>query len=382
MEWKLRALDADGNPIEPKQEVKQEAAQEGEPQQNLEENGVPQQEEQKQDDIVQEQTESQAEVTQEEINEALDTPKELDDNSILSYLKKRHNKEYDSIDVLLNNEIKQQSVDLPEDVAKFYEYKKDTGRSFSDYAALQQNWADVDETTAMHEYYKIKKPQLNRDEIQYLIDEKFSYDEEASEKEKKGKRIAYKEELYEARDYLEGLKDKYKAPLESSEATIPEDYKEAFSFYNKYKEENEQLSKLTEDRANQFQKNTKSLFNHEFKGFEFSAGDKRFTFNPSDINKVVDTQLDVNNFYKGHLDENGAVKDLNKYHRDFFAATNADAIFKYAYEQGMADATEGIVKETKNVDMDVRTNTITDQSGTKFRVVENSDQFSFKIKKR
>ena len=377
MEWKLRALDANGNPIEPKQEVTQEA----EPQQNVEENGGIRQEEQKQEDIVQEQSEGQADV-KEEVNSADSAPYELDDNSILSYLKERHNKEYDSIDVLLNNETKQQSVDLPEEVAKFYEFNKETGRPFSDYAALQQNWAEVDDTTAMHEYYKIKKPHLNRDERQYLIDDKFSYDEEATDREKKGKQIAYKEELYEARNYLEGLKEKYKAPLESSEAAIPENYKEAFSFYNKYKEENEQLSKLTEERTNQFQENTKSLFNDEFKGFEFSAGDKTFTFKPSDINKVVDTQLDVNNFYKSHLDENGAVKDLNRYHRDFFAATNADAIFKYAYEQGMADATEGIVKETKNVDMDVRTNTITDQSGTKFRVVENSDQFSFKIKKR
>lgn len=381
MEWKLRVLDDKGNPIEPKQEVKQEAAQEGEPQQNVEQNEEIRQEEQQQD--VQEQSEEQANVQEEKINEATEKPFELDDSSILNYLKERHNKEYDSIEVLLNNETKKQSEELPDDVAKFFEFKKETGRSLSDYAALQQNWADVDDTTAMFEYYKIKKPQLNIDEIKYLIDEKYGYDkEEATEKEKKGKQIAYKEELYEARQYLDGLKEKYKAPLESSEAPIPEEYKKALSFYNEYKEENDRLSRLTEERTNQFQANTRSLFNDEFKGFEFDTGDKKFVFKPSDINKVVDKQLDVNNFYKGHLDENGTVKDLSKYHRDFFAATNADAIFKYAYEQGMADATEGIVKETKNVDMDVRTNTVTDQSGTKFRVVENSDQFSFKIKKR
>ena len=378
MEWKLRALDADGNPIEPKQEVTQEA----EPQQNLEENKDVRQEEQKQEDIVQEQGESQADVTEEEINQALDTPKELDDNSILNYLKERHNKEYESIDVLINNETTQQS-DIPEDVSKYLDYKKKTGRSFEDFANLQKDWGQVDDNSVMREYYRQTKPHLNTSEIDYLLNEQYSYDTELDdEKDVKKKQIAYKEELYKARNHFESLKEQYKVPLESSATEVSEDYKKALDFYNEYTKENERVSKLTEERTKQFREGTQSLFNDEFKGFEFSAGDKKFSIKPSDIQSVMNTQLDVNNFYKGHLDENGTVKDLSKYHRDFFAATNADAIFKYAYEQGMADATEGIVKETKNVDMDVRTNTITDKSGTKFRVVENSDQFSFKIKKR
>jgi len=377
MEWKLRALDADGNPIEPKQEVTQEA----EPQQNVEENGDIRQEEQKQEDIVQEQSESQAEVT-EEVNSAETAPTELDDNSILSYLKERHNKEYESIDVLLNNETKQQS-DIPEDVSKYLDYRKKTGRSFEDFANLQKDWGQVDDNSVMKEYYRQTKPHLDSSEIDYLLAEQYSYDTDLDdEKDVKKKQIAYKEELYKARNHFESLKEQYQVPLESSATEVSEDYKEALNFYNEYKKENDRVSKLTEERTKHFREGTRSLFNDEFKGFEFSAGDKKFSIKPSDIQSVMNTQLDVNNFYKGHLDENGTVKDLSKYHRDFFAATNADAIFKYAYEQGMADATEGIVKETKNVDMDVRTNTITDQSGTKFRVVENSDQFSFKIKKR
>jgi hypothetical protein len=61
---------------------------------------------------------------------------------------------------------------------------------------------------------------------------------------------------------------------------------------------------------------------------------------------------------------------------------NPDRIAKYFYEQGRADATGNIVKETKNIDMNVRENAVTEVGGTKFRVVDNNDQFEFKIKKR
>ena len=76
------------------------------------------------------------------------------------------------------------------------------------------------------------------------------------------------------------------------------------------------------------------------------------------------------------------MKDISAYHKALYAAQNADALAKYFYEQGKADATGGIVKETKNIDMEVRQNVQTESSGVKFRALENDDTFSFKIKKR
>ena len=387
MEWKLRALDAEGNPIEPKQE---EQPQQEEVQETVqEETQAPVQEEELvkettdavSEENIQEQVQEQAEDVQEK-EEVVSKPVELDDQSILNYLKERRNVEAESLDVLLNND-KQEAQPLPEDVANFMKYKQETGRSFEDYARLQQDWSAIDDTNVIREYYKQEKPHLDAEEIDYLINEEFSFDSDLDEeKDIKKKKIAYKEELYKARNHFEGMKEKYKAPLESREADIPENYKEAFNFYNKYQEELDQESASQKDRSRIFQEKTNALFNDEFKGFEFKVGDKKQVFKPNDVSKVKENQLDINNFFNKHLDEKGIVKDASSYHKALFAATNADALFQFAYEQGKADATDGLVKETKNIDMSVRSNTPTDSGGTKFRAVDSGDNFSFKIRKR
>jgi len=387
MEWKLRALDAEGNPIEPKQE---EQPQQEEVQETVqEETQAPVQEEELvkettdavSEENIQEQVQEQAEDVQEK-EEVVSKPVELDDQSILNYLKERRNVEAESLDVLLNND-KQEGQPLPEDVANFMKYKQETGRSFEDYARLQQDWSAMDDTNVIREYYKQEKPHLDAEEIDYLINEEFSFDSDLDEeKDIKKKKIAYKEELYKARNHFEGMKEKYKAPLESREADIPENYKEAFNFYNKYQEELDQESASQKDRSRIFQEKTNALFNDEFKGFEFKVGDKKQVFKPNDVSKVKENQLDINNFFNKHLDEKGIVKDASSYHKALFAATNADALFQFAYEQGKADATDGLVKETKNIDMSVRSNTPTDSGGTKFRAVDSGDNFSFKIRKR
>ena len=383
MEWKVRALDDQGNPIEPKQkeEVVQEVVQDPkevevqEEQVKTEDNAVSQEEEsngQAEEQVIQQQEEKEVE-----------KPFELDDNSILSYLKDRHNKQYESIEVLLNNEQKSQSDPVPEDVQKFMDFQKETGRSFEDYANLQKDWSSVDDQSIMREFYAATKPHLDSSEVDYLLSEKYSYDAEIDdEKEIKKKQIEQKEEVYNAREYFKNLKEKYKAPLESREVEVSEDYKQALEFYNKYREDSEKGEKLQKERSQIFQEKTNKLFSDEFKGFEFTAGDQKKVFKPSDISKVKDSQSDINNFFSQHLDENGVVKDIQKYHKALFAAQNVDAIYKRAYEQGIADATEGIVKETKNIDMSVRNNVQTDKSGTKFRVIPTEDDFSFKIKKR
>jgi hypothetical protein len=388
MEWKLRALDAEGNPIEPKQEVQAE-----QPQPEVQEQEVQQETQQEEvieknteDAVQQENIEEQSqEQAQDEVQEEkieVEKPIELDDSSILNYLKERHNLEVESIDVLKNTETKEEQS-LPEDIAKFMEYQKNTGRSFDDYARLQQDWTQVDDTSVLREYYRQSKPHLDAEEIDYLINEEFSYDSELDdEKDIKKKKIAYKEELYKARNHFEELKEKYKAPLESREADIPENYKEAFNFYNQYREQTDQETKAQEERSRIFMEKTNTLFSDEFKGFEFNAGDKKQVFKPSDVSKVKEVQSDITNFFNQHLDENGVVKDIQAYHKALYAAQNADAIFKFAYEQGKADATDGLVKETKNIDMNVRENVQTESGGTKFRAVSSEDTFSFKIKKR
>ena len=382
---KVFALDDEGNRIEPKQpeqetNLEQEASPEVEPQQTEVNDGLREENEEQQNVEKQEENEANDIQEQEEVKEP-----EQDDNWFFDKLKERYEVEVNSIDdlknVLSNTETKKQ--DLPEDVEKYLQYQKETGRSFGDFAELQKDWSAVSDEQVIRDYYKQTKPHLDGGDVEHILNEQFSYDSEIDdEKEVKGKKIAYKEALYQARQHFENLKEKYKAPLESNPADLPEDYKEAFSFYNEYKQNTDQETKLQQERAEVFTKKTNSFFNDEFKGFEFNVGEKKYVFKPGDVSETKKTQSDIGNYISKHLDENGMLKDAATYHKSQFSALNPDAIAKYFYEQGKADATDGIVKETKNIDMTVRDNKVSEAGGTKFRVVESGDEFSFKIRKR
>lgn len=301
---------------------------------------------------------------------------QLDDDTIMSYLKERYGLEAESLEDVLKKDEK-----LPEDVEKFLQYKQETGRGFQDFLNLQKDWESVDDSSVLAQYYKEKKPHLSDEDIKFLLEDKFTYDEEIDEdRDVKKKQVAYKDELFEARSYFEGLKEKFKAPLESGSVEIPEDYKEAYNFLSDYKQKEQSEQELQQQRSEAFKTKTEQLFNEEFKGFEFDLGEKKQAFVPKDIGKVKEFQSDISNFFAEHLDENGIIKDAASYHRAIFAASNADAMARYFYEQGKADATDGIVKKTKNIDMSVREQKELEQKGLKFRAVNDSGDFKLKFK--
>ena len=389
---KVYALDDEGNRIEPQQPEAEQAQNEV---QNTDQeiatetesselnNKDETQQQSKEQSQVEEQNQVEEQSQAEEKNDVLTEEPDKDDNWFLSKLKERYEVELSSVDDLKNVLSNTEKENLPEDVEKYLQYKKETGRSFSDFAELQKNWESVSDTDVIRQYYEQTKPHLDREDIEHILSEQFSYDEELDDnKEVKAKKIAYKEALYEARNHFESLKEKYKAPLESSEADIPDAYKDAFSFYDEYKTKAEEDSVIQKKQASYFTEKTNALFSEEFKGFEFNLGDSKKVFKPSDVEKVKSVQGNVQNFISQHLNEDGFLKDPAAYHRSLFTAMNPDAIAKHFYDQGKADATGDIVKETKNIDMGVRENVVTDTTGTKFRVVGSDDQFEFKIKKR
>lgn len=366
MEWNFKVLDDNGDAIEPTQ-----------PEVDVSETVVEEQVEQPLETATEEVVEEQ-EVPQVELVEEPREELTLDDDKIMSYLKERYDLKVDSLDDVLRKTEKQE---LPEDVSKFLEYKRETGRDYVDFMNLQKDWSSVDDNAVLAEYLKETKRHLDSEDIKYLIEEQYSFDEDFDdEKDIKRKKVALKEELYKARQYFEQQKEKYKAPLESSSAELPGDVKEAYDFYNEYKQSTQREQELAEQRAKVFSEKTNSLFNEGFKGFEFDLGEKKQAFVPRDVTKVKEFQSDISNFFAQHLDENGIVKDAAAYHKALFAATNADAMAKYFYEQGRADATGGIVKETKNIDMSVRDNKSVEDGAPKFRIVNDSSDFKLKFK--
>ena len=61
-------------------------------------------------------------------------PAELNEKDVLSYIGKRYNKEINSFDELMSQRETQE--ELPEDVAAYFKYKKDTGRGIKDLSLI------------------------------------------------------------------------------------------------------------------------------------------------------------------------------------------------------------------------------------------------------
>jgi hypothetical protein len=274
---------------------------------------------------------------------------------------------------------------IPENLQKVVDFMEDTGGTLEDYVRLNQDFSDYDDKALLREYYKNTKSHLDSDEIDFLIEENFSYDEEIDEeRDIKKKKIALKEQVANAKSHLDGQKSKYYEEVKAGSRLTPE-AKKAMDFFNRYNKESEETNKIAEKQTNTFKLKTKEVFNDKFKGFEYNVGDKRYRFNVKNANEVKETQGDINNFVKKFLNENNEMSDAKGYHKSLFTAMNPDAIANHFYEQGKADAMKDSVAKAKNVSMDPRQSFSNDNtSGPKVRVLndDTSPTFKFKIKNK
>ena len=271
---------------------------------------------------------------------------------------------------------------LPENIQKLMDFMEETGGDIQDYARLNQDISKLDDNSVLYEYYKQTKPHLTTDEINFLMEDSFSYDEEVDEeRDIKRKKLALKEQVASARSYLDGQKSKYYEEIKAGSKLTPEQQK-AVDFFNRYNKESEATKKTVENNTKIFEQKTNNLFNNKFKGFEYNVGDKKFRFNIKDVDSVKKIQSDSNNFMTKFVDENLALTDAKGYHKSLFTAMNADAVAKHFYEQGKADALKESVAKSKNINMDPRQSQGTiEAGGIKVKVLgDNSSDFKFKIK--
>jgi len=281
-------------------------------------------------------------------------------------------------------EQKETGVELPENIQKVVDFMKETGGSLEDYVRLNQDYSSLDDKTLLLEYYKQTKPHLNNDEINFLMEDSFSYDEEEDEeKDIKRKKLAFKEQVANAKVHLDGQKSKYYEEIKMGSKLAPEQQK-AIDFFNRYNKETEESQKLAEKQKKVFLNKTNEVFSDQFKGFEYDVGDKKYRFNVKEANKVKETQSDINNFVKKFLNKNNEVEDAKGYHKSLFTAMNPDAIAKHFYEQGKADAIKDSVAKSKNINMSSRQGfKEVEAGGIKVRALgDDSASFKFKIKNR
>ena len=282
-------------------------------------------------------------------------------------------------------EAKETGKALPENLQKVVDFMEETGGSLEDYVRLNQDYSSYDDMTVLREYYKQTKKHLTDDEISFLIEDSFSYDEdEDDEREIKKKKIALKEQVANAKSHLDGQKSKYYEEVKAGSRLTTEQQK-AVNFFNRYNKESEETKKIADKQTNTFKLKTQQVFNDKFKGFEYNVGDKKYRFNVKNAGEVKESQSDINNFVKKFLNENNEMSDAAGYHKSLYTAMNPDAIAKHFYEQGKADAMKDSVAKAKNVSMDPRQSFSNDNtSGPKVRVLndDTSPTFKFKIKNK
>ena len=287
---------------------------------------------------------------------------------------------YEEAEEAVKEQVKQ-GTPLPENIQSLVNFMNETGGTMEDYVRLNHDYSKVDDQVLINEYYKNTKPHLNQEEINFLIEDQFKYDEEIDEpRDIKKKKLAFKEEVAKARKELDVMKDKYYQEIKLRPG-ITQDQQKAVDFFNRYKEQEEQSITLQED----FKNKTEQIFTDDFKGFDFSLGEKKFRYkvqNPSEVGK---SQLDVNNFIQNFVDEKGVVTNPAGYHKALYAAMNADKIANHFYEQGKADGIKNVVDSSKNLSTD-KPRQVADGkvfiNGLKVKSISGLDSSKLKIKKR
>ena len=298
------------------------------------------------------QVEAPVEEVVEEQPPQVETQPELNEDEVLSYIGKRYGKEINSIDELVSQ--REESEPLPEDVAAYLKYKKETGRGFNDFAKLQKDYSDLSPDALLKEYYSITEEGLDPEDIDDMLEE-FKVDEDIHEPtDIKKIKLAKKKEIAKAKKFLRQQQEQYKQPLESRERSASVNNDELIE-YRQYLES----AKTQQDDANHkrewFVKKSDELFSSEFKGFKFTIGEEEIVYTPGSASELKKAQESPLNFINKYMDSNGFIKDASGYHRSLAMAMNPDKFAQFFYEQGKSQATDDVIRKTKNINMSERT---------------------------
>ena len=284
-------------------------------------------------------------------------------------------------EVLSEEETQESKLDLPENIEDLVKFMNETGGTLEDYVRLNADYSNVDDNTLLIEYYKQTKPHLSYDEIQFLLEDKFSIDEDLDdERTQKRKNLALKEEVAGAKSFLENLKKDYYKEVKLGSNLLPEQ-KKAIEFFNRYNDEQKSAEQLLAKQTSHFTKETNNVFNKDFKGFNFNVDDKKYRFNIKDVNKEKESQT-LSNVFDKYVDENNLLKNSSDFHKALFAAKNPDAIANHFYQQGKSDAIKQLSKDAKNINIDPRKTAdgYVESGGLKVRAITGDSNSKLKLK--
>ena len=271
-------------------------------------------------------------------------------------------------------------VQLPENIEKLVNFMKETGGNVEDYVTLNKDYSKFDDDLIVKEYYKKTRPHLNDEEIGFVMEDNFKFDEDADEERfVRKQKLAYKEEVAKAKNFLEQMKGKYYDEIKLR-PSVTNEQKKATEFFQQYNQEQQ----FIQEKRTEFVNNTKDFFEKKFKGFEFNVGEKAFRYTVSNPSDMISAQSDVSKVISKFTDDTGNIVDLDGYHKAIYAARNADRLAQHFYEQGKADATKNIIAKSKNINTDPKpmANSESMPNGWKVRAVTGADATKLTIKKK
>lgn len=278
---------------------------------------------------------------------------ELREEDVLTFIGKRFGKEIKSLDELAQE--RQESEQLPEDVAAYLKYKKETGRGIKDFMKINEDVDAKDPDKLLAEYYAATQDGIDEEDIEFMLKEQFGYDEELDDdSDVRRKKLSKKKELAKAKKHFEEQREKYKAPLESSGVASSQVDQESLRSYQEYLASAKTSQEENQKRYDWFQKKTDEVFGDGFKGFEFNVGDKSLVFNPAEAAETKKAQSDISNFISKYVNKDGLIENASGYHKALAVAMNPERFAKFFYEQGMSDAVDDLSKKSKNINMDMR----------------------------
>ena len=304
----------------------------------------------------------------------------LSEDDVRSFLSERYGREITSLDEL--NEVRETAPELPEDVAAYYKYRQETGRGLEDFVRLNRDFEGSDDDSLLKEYLLQTEEGIDEEDIDVLMED-YKFDEDLDdEADVKKAKLAKKKAIAKAKKYFEEQKEQYRAPLESRGGGSLEDSEE-YQAYQQYVEQARSNEEERRRRTDWFSQKTDEVFSEQFKGFEFSIGDKSFVFTPGDRTELKKLQMTPDAWLNKYLDDNGLVKDAAGYHRSLAAAMNPEKLAKFFYELGQADAVDDVMRKTKNINMSERAAPqTTTKGGLKIRAVNQDSGRGLKIKSR
>ena len=328
--------------------------------------------------------------TEEKVEEPVEETKEETESPVLEEVtEEQEDNQPEPTEEVVEEEVEEKiedktpEMELPENIQKVVDFMNETGGTLEDYVRLNADYSNVDNEALLREYYRSTKPHLTSEEVNFMLEDNFSYDEEVDEpRDVKRKKLAYKEAVAQAKNHLEGLKSKYYQEVKLGSRLAPEQQK-AIDFFNRYNDEQVKVEELNAKQQKHFNKETDKVFNENFKGFDFQVGDKKYRYNVKDATQTKEAQSDVVKAFSGFISKENLLQDAKGYHKALFAARNADALANHFYEQGKADAVKQMTSEAKNINVNRQTSDGQVKIGNqKMRVIsgDNSSNQKFRLK--